>query len=98
MRYDLPKRSCASAAVGCNPRRLHSDKEREMPIGTVIHKNDYLFIYDKGGRQISMVPVGVGNSELLGYTETTVSVRRGNYIYTYNEQGRQLGMTQGPMR
>lgn len=64
-------------------------KEVNMAIGNVIQKNTTVHIYDEKGRHIVALPAGAGPGDgLVGYTSTTVNIRRGNTIHTYDDKGR----------
>lgn len=65
--------------------------KENMAIGSVIQRSGSLVVYDERGHQTGMVLTASGDSELQGYTSSTVSVRRGNLVLTYNERGQQMG-------
>ena len=47
------------------------------------------------GADIFEIPAGNGPQDgLVGYTGSTVSIRRGNNVFTFNERGRNLGQRQ----
>ncbi|MCP1913391.1 hypothetical protein J2R96_005871 [Bradyrhizobium elkanii] len=65
-----------------------------MPIGNVVQRGNFVYIYDEKGRQIGSVSAGSGKDDgLKGYTSTTVNIRRGSFIYTHDEKGRQISST-----
>ena len=62
-----------------------------MPIGSVIQKGKWIYVYDEKGHQLFDKLVGNKPCDgLVGYTSTTVSIRKGDWIFTYNEKGRQI--------
>ena len=60
-----------------------------MAIGLAVHRGNFVYVYDERNLQLCAIGAG-GDSQLVGYTGTTVSIKRGNFIYTYNERGMQL--------
>ncbi|MCJ9691381.1 hypothetical protein MOV76_07005 [Rhizobium sp. PRIMUS64] len=62
-----------------------------MAIASAFQKRDYVHVYDERGRNVCQIPAGTGPKDgLVGFTGSTVSIRRGNNIYTYDENGRNL--------
>lgn len=65
-----------------------------MPIGNVVQRGAFVYVYDEKNRQIATIATGSQPGDgLKGYTSTTVNVKRGAFIYTYNEKGQQLSAT-----
>jgi hypothetical protein len=63
-----------------------------MAIGSVVQRGTYVYAKDDRGRELCQLPAGNGPRDgLVGYTSTTISIRRGNNIYTYSERGRNIG-------
>lgn len=57
-----------------------------MTIETAVQKNAYIQIYDEHGRILGSIPTNCGDM-LMGFTGSSVSVRKGDFICVYNEQG-----------
>ena len=53
-----------------------------MAIGSALQKSYGVHVYDEKGK-----PMFTKSGTLVGYTSTTVSVKKGTDIYTYNEKG-----------
>lgn len=63
-----------------------------MAIGSAVQRGTYVYVKDERGRDLCQLQAGSGpNDGLLGYTGTTVSIRRGNNVYTYSDKGRNIG-------
>ncbi len=60
-----------------------------MAIASAIKKGSAVYAYDEKGHQIFCKPVG-NDGELLGYTSSTLTVRRRKAAYTYNDKGHQI--------
>ncbi|MBO7495431.1 MAG: hypothetical protein J6T98_02670 [Salinivirgaceae bacterium] len=58
-------------------------------IGSVIQKGTCIDVYDEKGYQMCQINV-CSNSQLMGYTGSTFSVKTGNVIDVYDQKGRQL--------
>ena len=56
---------------------------------TVIAGQAHLF--DEKGRKIKII--GLAGGELVGFTATTISIKRSGKIWLYNEKGIQTGST-----
>ena len=63
-----------------------------MAIGSVIERANSLIVYDERGRQTAIIPLGIAEAVLQGYTAGTVSVRRRTVVLIYDARGRQIGM------
>jgi hypothetical protein len=62
-----------------------------MAIGNVVQRGIQIFVYDEKGRQICTIPAGPGPQDgLVGYTSSTINVRRSQVILTFDERGRQI--------
>lgn len=62
-----------------------------MAIGSAVQRGTYVYVRDEKGRELCQIPAGNGPHDgLLGFTGTTVSIRRGNNVYTYSEKGRNI--------
>lgn len=62
-----------------------------MAISSAIQKGTYVYVYDERGHNTCQIQAGSGPPDgLVGYTGSTVSVRRGNNVYTYDGNGRNL--------
>jgi hypothetical protein len=62
-----------------------------MSIANAVIRGTQFFIYDEKGRQL-----GSGASQggqIVGFTATTVSIKRGNMVYIYNEKGQVTSST-----
>ncbi|MBB3300940.1 hypothetical protein FHT80_002170 [Rhizobium sp. BK226] len=60
-----------------------------MATSNASQKGSYVHLYDERGRNTCQLPAGNGPKDgLVGFTGSTVSIRRGNNIYTYDEHGR----------
>ncbi len=54
-----------------------------MPIGNVVERGNLVYVYDENGHQLCSIISGHGPDDgLVGYTSSTVNIRRGKYIYT----------------
>lgn len=62
-----------------------------MAIANAVVRGTQFFIYDEKGRQLGSGPTQGG--QLVGFTATTVSIKRANMIYIYDEKGRITGST-----
>ena len=60
-----------------------------MAIETVIQKSSSIQIYGEHGRILGSIPTNSGDM-LVGYTGSSVSVRKGNFICIYNEHGTRI--------
>lgn len=58
------------------------DKEKKMAIGSAVQRGNSVNVYNE--RSV-MLFSKVG--ELIGYTGTTVTIRRGNQAITYSDKG-----------
>ena len=56
-----------------------------MPITNVIQRGNACHVYNEKNSNIFTIP-----GELMGYTSTTVNVKRQHSIYTYNEKNQQI--------
>lgn len=59
-----------------------------MAITLAVVKGSFVYVYD-GNKQLYTLAISK-NDELVGYTSSTVSVKRGSFIHTYDEKGRQI--------
>ncbi len=57
-----------------------------MTIESVVQKSYTITIYGEKGRILGNIPTNPGDM-LMGYTATSVSVRKGGFINVYNERG-----------
>ena len=55
-----------------------------MAIGLAIQRGDRVYVYDSYNHALCNLL-----GELVGFTSSTVSVKRGGFVYTYDEQGHQ---------
>lgn len=55
-------------------------------IGSVVQIGDVAYVYDERGRTL----VTLQSDGLVGYTSTTVSVRRGDFVFTHDSRGRHV--------
>lgn len=79
----------AASAVGLPPSVGSSSSQRPA-IATAIERMGVVYVYADNGRQLYAVPSGNAPSDgLIGFTSTTVSVRRGAVVYVFDVQGRQ---------
>lgn len=59
-----------------------------MAIASAVEKNGNVYIYNEKDGTMAVIPAGTGPKDgLMGYTSTTVSIRRGFYVNVYNEKG-----------
>lgn len=59
-----------------------------MAIASAVEKNGNVYIYNEKGGIVAVIPAGLGPKDgLVGYTSSTVSIRRGFYVNVYNEKG-----------
>jgi hypothetical protein len=62
-----------------------------MAIGAAVQKGSFAHIYDPKGHHLGTVAVSAKSPEgLVGFTSTTVSVRKGARIFTYDKKGRHI--------
>lgn len=59
-----------------------------MAIASVIQRGNFFVVYDESNRQLASIFCQDG--QLLGYTASSVSLKRNNYIFVYNENGNQI--------
>lgn len=57
-----------------------------MTIETAVQKSAYIQIYGEHGRILGSIPTNYGDM-LMGFTGSSVSVRKGDFICVYNERG-----------
>ena len=57
-----------------------------MTIESVVQKSYTITIYGENGRILGNIPTNPGDM-LMGYTATSVSVKKGGFINVYNERG-----------
>lgn len=67
-----------------------------MPIGNVMERGRFVYIYDEKGRQIGTIGLSFDEDQLSGYTSTTVSIKRGATTYLYDEKGRMTSSVHDP--
>jgi len=60
---------------------------------TAIKRGGIVYVYAEGNRVLWTIGCGP-ECELMGYTSTTVTIRRGNIAYVYNEKGSLVSTTQ----
>ncbi len=58
-----------------------------MAIGCVVQRGAMIYIYDEHGQQLG----SQSGDALLGYTQSSVSIRQGSMIRIFNERGQQIG-------
>ncbi len=56
-----------------------------MAIGNAIQKGSTVYVYNEKNMQIFSQ-----TGTLLGYTNNTINIQRGNAVYTYDANGRQI--------
>ena len=61
-----------------------------MTIETVIQKSSYIQIYGEHGRILGSIPTNSGDM-LMGFTGSSVSVRKGDFMCVYDEHGVRTG-------
>ena len=65
-----------------------------MAIGNAVQNGRFVMVYDEKGLQLCVILVGHGRGDgLMGYTSTTVSIRRSGFIDKYTEKGMQISST-----
>ncbi|WP_104749211.1 hypothetical protein [Helicobacter cynogastricus] len=62
-----------------------------MAIATAIIKNNFLEVRDEKGKQLFIKSASTSDAAVLGFTTTSVTLRKAGMIYTYDEKGRQIG-------
>ncbi len=60
-----------------------------MTIETAVQKNAYIQIYGEGSRVLGSIPTNYGDM-LMGFTGSSVSVRKGDFICVYDEHGMRI--------
>ena len=60
-----------------------------MAIETVVQRSSSIQIYGAGGSILGSIPINYGDM-LMGYTGSSITVRKGDFINTYNEHGAQI--------
>lgn len=60
-----------------------------MTIANAVVKGTMIYIYDEKGKLIRQL--GMAGGTFVGFTATTVSIKKGSHILIYNEQGKQTG-------
>ena len=60
-----------------------------MAIANAVVKGTMIYINNKKGKLIRQL--GMAGGTFLGFTATTVSIKKGSHILIYNEQGKQTG-------
>jgi len=62
-----------------------------MAIGSAVDRRGLVHVYDPKGRQLCVIQGGSKPKDgIIGYTGSTVSIRRGDLVHTYDEKGRHL--------
>ena len=61
-----------------------------MTIETAVQKSSYIQIYGAHGRILGSIPTNSGDM-LMGFTGSSVSVRKGDFICVYDEHGVRIG-------
>lgn len=56
-----------------------------MAISVAVQKGKTVYVYNERNSQLYSK-----SGELVGYTGSTVNVKRGSFIHTYDEKGRQI--------
>ncbi|MGH2326939.1 hypothetical protein ACRCD5_01135 [Campylobacter taeniopygiae] len=64
-------------------------KEKIMAITLATIKGSLLYVYD-GNKQLYSRPFNPKTDALIGFTSSTVSIKRDRVIYTYDEKGHQI--------
>lgn len=59
-----------------------------MAIASVVQRGHYFVVYDESNRQLASIFCQDG--QLLGYTGSSVSLKRDNWIFVYNDKGNQI--------
>lgn len=62
-----------------------------MAIANVTVNAGQAHLFDEKGRKIKII--GLAGGELVGFTATTISIKRSGKIWIYNEKGIQTGST-----
>ena len=60
-----------------------------MAIETAVQKSSSVQIYGEHGRILGSIPISYGDM-LMGFTSSSVSVRKGDFICVYNEHGTRI--------
>lgn len=60
-----------------------------MAIGHAEERGTNVYIFDDKGKQLIWIPMG-SNDKLVGFTSTTVSIKKGPNTYIYDEKGKQI--------
>ncbi len=65
-----------------------------MAIGSVQQRGEFVYVFDQQGRRLFTLSAGnEPNDGLLGYTSSSITIRRGYFIYVHNADG-SLAFTQ----
>lgn len=64
-----------------------------MAITLAVEKGSNVYVYD-GNKKLYTLAISK-NDELVGYTGSTVNVKRGSSVYTYDEKGNQKSVHSG---
>lgn len=62
-----------------------------MAIGNVIVRAGQAHVFNEKGVKIKII--GLAGGEVVGFTSTTINVKRNGRIWMYNEKGLQTGST-----
>ncbi len=62
-----------------------------MAIANVTVSAGQAHIFDEKGHKLKIL--GLAGGELVGFTSTTISIKRSGKIWLYNEKGSQVGST-----
>jgi hypothetical protein len=60
-----------------------------MTIEAAVQKNAYIQIYGDHGRILGSIPTILGDT-LIGFTGSSVSVKKGDFVCVYNEHGARI--------
>ncbi len=78
--------------VAPSPPAMGGNENGALPpieIESVSERDNWLIVYGSGGYRLYSLPMGV-DGRLIGYTSSTVTVRRGKWQFTYNVSGRRI--------
>jgi hypothetical protein len=65
-----------------------------MSIASAVQIGTFVYLFDEHGGPLAVIPSGEGPDDgLIGFTGSTVSIRRGSFAYTYNERGNPMFVT-----
>ncbi|WP_270970208.1 hypothetical protein [Campylobacter upsaliensis] len=62
-----------------------------MAITLAVQKGCFVSVYD-GNKNLYTLPLGP-NDKLVGFTSSSVNIKKGGFIFTYDEKGHHISTT-----